>query len=526
MGIVYDRWQTNAKFVRNNLMQTYSCLHAVYRRIRCASLVLLSISLCSCVVGPDYVRPCATVPIKFKEASKNWRVAKPNDNYDRGQWWKIFHDPQLNKLEAQLNCSNQTVATAAANYRQASDLVDEARASYFPTLIASASITRQKSAAIVSSSGTSGGTVTPGSASAGTTGTVGAAGPKPVTNNSFILNASWEPDIWGSVRRTVEASVAGAEASDALLVLTRLMAQASLAQFYFELRTADKDRQLLNDTVANYKEALTLTKNQYASGVAGQADIVQAQTQLETAQAQAINYKINRAVYEHAIAVLIGLPPSLFSIAYNPLSRSAPLIPVEIPTTALERRPDVAQAERLMAQANANIGVAIAAYYPNLTLSASGTAAGKGSIAHWLAAPIYGWAVGPQLAETLFDGGLRNATTAAARAVYDSSVASYRQVVLAAIQDVEDNLATLRILKEETVALDKAAASARLALKLVTNQYKSGTVPYSSVITAQTTAYTAEKNAADTRGLQMTSAVGLIRALGGNWNVRCIFNDA
>ena len=507
-------------------MKIYWYHHVAYKVIRYATLILLSISLCSCVVGPDYVRPCAIVPKKFKEASKDWKVAQPNDSYDRGQWWTIFHDQQLNRLEAQLNISNQTVATAAANYRQASALVDEARASYFPTLVTAASITRERSSAIVSSTTTSGNSSSAGSASTGTTGTLGAAGAKAITINSFLLNASWEPDIWGSIHRTVEANLAGAQASDALLALTRLMAQASLAQFYFELRAVDKDQQLLNDTVTNYKEALQLTKNQYASGVAGQADIVQAESQLETAQAQAINNKINRAVYEHAIAVLIGQPPSVFSIAYNPLSRSAPLIPAEIPATALERRPDVAQAERLMAQANAEIGVTIAAFYPNLSLSANGTATGSGSIGHWLAAPIYGWAVGPQLAETLFDGGLRNATTAAARAAYDSSVASYRQVVLAAIQDVEDNLATLRILKEQTVALDKAAASARLALKLVMNQYKSGTVPYSSVITAQTTDFAAEKNAADVRGLQMTSAVGLIRALGGNWNVRCIYEKA
>lgn len=486
-------------------------MHITYKFF--ISFMLACIMLLNaCAVGPNYKRPPAKVPCTFKEAPKGWKIMNPSDAFDRGAWWKIFKDPQLNLLEDKLNISNQTIATSEAQFWQARAFVDEARAAFFPVLTAAFSMYRQKSAA---SGATSSGTVsgfTP-------TGPVGSGGGyTPFTTESILLNATWEPDIWGSVRRSVEASVAGAQASAAVLALTRLSSQASLAQYYFELRGVDMDQQLLNKTVVNYKKALQLTRNLYASGVAQRLDVIQAQSQLESAEALAINNGIARAQYEHAIAVLVGEPPSTFCIPPNPLTQSAPPIPLEVASELLERRPDIAQAERLMKQANAQIGVAIATYFPDVTLSGLVNKQGIGSISNWLA-QTWGWSAGVQVAETIFDGGLRSATVAAARANYKATVASYRQIVLAAFQDVEDNLVSLRLLKAQTAVLNKAAADAEFALKLTLNQYKSGTVDYADVITAQTAAFTAEKNAVDVNYLQMTSAVGLIKALGGGWSV-------
>lgn len=486
------------------------------------SWVICSLLLTACAVGPDYKKPdIATpaykeIPKKYKETPPGWKYAQPRDNCNRGEWWKIFCDPQLNALEANLNISNQNIAVAQAQYRQARALVDQARANYFPTVGASFSITRANQILFNSSgagttAGTSGSTVTAGAAS------TGGASSGPFTSEFLLLNASWEPDIWGAVRRTVEASEAGAQASDAQLALTRLSAQASLAQYYFELRALDRDQQLLDDTVRNYKKTLVLTQHQYTSGVVSRSDVIQAQSQLETTQAQAINNGILRSQYEHAIAVLIGKPPAEFGLKFKPLTMHAPTIPLQFPSTLLERRPDIAQAERLMAQANAQIGIAISAYFPDLTLNASGSLGTRGPLNSIFDNPGFGWSLGPQLTGTLYDGGLRDASVRAARANYDATVASYRQTVLAAFQDVEDNLVALKKIKQQSAALNQAAEDARRALRLVMNQYKAGTVPYSSVITAQTTAYTAEKSAADVVGLEMTSTVGLIKALGGGW---------
>lgn len=501
--------------------------------------VLTTTLLCACTVGPDYKRPPVQIPMKFKEAKKGWKMAKPQDNCDRGKWWKIFNDPQLDALENQLIASNQTVQNAAANYQQALALVDEARASYFPTLSGSVSITRQRqgassfsstsssasSSSLLAGSTTSSSTTSsaPISSVTNTARSSGSAGTT-FTSHSWLLNATWEPDIWGSVHRTVEAGVAGAQASGALLALTRLSAEASLAQYYFELRGVDNDQRLLNKTVFDYKKSLKLTQNQYKSGVAARVDVVQAQSQLESAEASALNNGIIRAQYEHAIAVLIGQPPENFSISAEHVTIKTPRIPLGVPSLLLERRPDIAQAERLMAQANAQIGIAVSAYFPSLTLSGATSMASPG-YAHWFAMPDLGWSIGPQLAETFFDGGLRSATVAASRANYKATIASYRAIVLAAFQDVEDNLSSLRILQSETLVQNKAAADARLALKLVTNQYKAGTVAYSNVITAQIAAYNAEKIASDSRYLEMTSAVGLVKALGGGWDTSMI-NDA
>lgn len=487
-------------------------------------LFMVFLTITACTVGPDYHRPWSCVPSHYKEAkgkpvigkpSKYWKIAEPRDAIDRGKWWEIFKDPKLNELEAMLNNNNQSIATAAANFRQACELANEARASYFPTVSASALVTRQKGSGGTSTfiTNTPGGGATTGSA------TSGSLGFNIFTTHQYILNAIWEPDIWGLVRRTVEGAESGAQASAALLASTRLSSQASLAQFYFELRALDTDQKILNDTVAAYKKSLRLTLNQYKQGVAARSDVVQAQSQLETAQTQAIANRVNRATFEHAIAVLTGIPPACFSLPPNPLRHPPPPIPLEVPCALLERRPDVAQAERLMAQANAQIGVSVAAYYPTLTLSGIASVFARGGI---LTIPKLAWSYGPQLAETIYDAGLRAATVRAAEAGYDSTVASYRQTVLAAFQEVEDNLSSLRILAQEAIAANKAAASARHALTIVTNQYKAGTVAYTSVIVAQNAAYTAEKTAADITGLRMTAAIGLIKALGGGWDACCI----
>lgn len=479
--------------------------------------------LVSCTVGPKYVPSIVVVSSQFKEAKgtvvrqevdNQWKPINPQDKVNRGAWWAIFKDPLLDDLENQLNRFNQNLANAEANYRQSMALVDQARASYFPTLTGAFNLFRQKAGAgSVTSIGTSGGTtVTSTSDSSLVTSVL-----PTTTTYSAMLNAVWEPDIWGLVRRTVESNLSAAQSNAALLAVTALSAQGALAQFYFELRTLDTDQQYLDDTVKAYKKILQLTRNQYTSGVAALSDVVSAQSLLETAQAQTVNNGILRGQYEHAIAMLIGRPPAYLSIKFKPLKAKPPIIPVAIPSIWLERRPDVAQAERLVQQASAQIGIAIAAYFPVLTLTGSASDAAR-TLTQFFHTPVLGWSVGMQLAQTFFDGGLRAATVNAARAKYDAQVAAYRQVVLVAFQDVEDNLIALRLLKEQSVFQNKAAESAALALKLVINQYKAGTVPYSTVMTAQITAYTAKKAANDVAGLQMTAAVGLVKALGGGWN--------
>lgn len=484
----------------------------------------------ACTVGPNYKRPPVMLAPHYKEASKDWKIAAPNDLANRGHWWKVFHDKALCDLEAKLNTSNQTIAQASANYESALDLVDEARASFFPVVTTSVSLTRQRQGSSGASSFTS---VSSGSASTPVAGsptgassgvaTSGGSSKSPFTTHTILFNASWVPDIWGQVRRTVEASVAGAESSEALLAATRLAQQGLLAQTYFQLRALDTDQQLLDDTVREYRKALKLTQNRYHAGVVAQADVVQAQTQWESAEAAATDNSVNRAKLEHAIAVLIGEPPALFTLAPHPLRMVPPIIPIELPSQLLERRPDIAAAERLVAQANANIGVAISAYFPSLTLSASSSVTGR-NYRNWFSLPALNWSLGPQLAETIFDGGLRAATVAAAKATYISTVASYRQTVLAAFQNVEDNMSSLRLLAKEEAQQKRAAKSANLAVKLVTNQYKAGLVDYTSVITAQNAAYAAQKNAYDVNGLSMTAAVGLIEALGGGWDASVIYS--
>ena len=455
--------------------------------------------LIACTVGPNYVRPTTEIPGAYREM-EGWKVAQPKDHLTRGAWWEIFDDPQLNALEEQANISNQSVMVAEAQFRQARALVQAARSAYFPTVTVGASYTRSQASANVP--------VIPG-----TTGT----SPQPTSNYMVVGDVSWELDLWGRVRRTVEASKASAQASAADLGSARLLIQAELAQDYFLLRVLDGQKQLLDETVDAFQKSLELTKNRYAAGVASKGDVFLADTQLKVTQAQAIDVGVLRAQLEHAIASLIGKPASLFSIAVVPLTVVLPSVPVGVPSELLERRPDIAGAERRVAAANAQIGVAEAAFYPTVTLSASG-GFDSSSLSKWFTWPSRFWSVGPGISQTVYDGGLRRAQTTAARAAYDGTVASYRQTVLTGFQEVEDNLAALRILEEESKVQDEAVKAAKQSLAVALNQYKAGTINYLTVIVVQTALLNNENTALGILARQMTAATLLIKALGGGWD--------
>ena len=464
----------------------------------CSSLFLL---LPGCVVGPKYHRPSVETPGTYKEVTPEdlkkmdgWKVAQPQDSALHGKWWEILGDPQLNALEEQVKISNQNVASAFANFMAARALVREARAQYFPTLTAGASVTRQHQPP----------------AATGTSGT---------TFNEYALpfDASWTPDLFGRVRNTVRAGVANAQASAADLENTLLTAQAELAVDYFQLRGQDDLKVLLDATVKAYAESLDLTKALYETGIDSDESVAQAETQLEATQALATNLGILRAQYEHAIALLVGKPASSFSIGFEALKTPPPAIPFGVPSQLLERRPDIAASERLMAQANAQIGVAKAAYYPTVTLGASfGLESTKGS--SWFTWPSRIWSVGPTIAETVYDGGLRRATMEQYRAQYDETVANYRNTVLTAFQQVEDNLSGLRILSKEIQEQDTAVVSAERSLKLATDRYRLGIDPYLNVITAETALFSNQQTAVNLRITQIVDSVQLIEALGGGWD--------
>jgi NodT family efflux transporter outer membrane factor (OMF) lipoprotein len=460
--------------------------------------------LIACKVGPDYVRPKAVTPGAYKEMA-GWKVAQPQDEVPHGAWWKLFHDPQLNAFEEQVNISNQNVLAAEAQFRQALALIQVARASYFPTLTAGASYTRS----LLSSNGPAGGTA--------------ASSPHPFSDLVLPFDFSWELDIWGRVRRTVEANRASAQASAADLEGMRLSSQGTLAQTYFQLHALDSEKQLLEATVIAYQKDLDLTKNRYASGVASREDVLLAETQLKTTQAQAIDVGVQRAQMEHAIALLVGKPPSDFSISIEPLVAVPPSIPVGVPSELLERRPDIAAAERSVAAANAQIGVAVAAFYPTVTLNASGGLEAK-NFSNWFAWPSRFWSVGPAITETVFEGGLRRAVTDQARAVYDQNVANYRQTVLTGFQGVEDNLAALRILEQEAQVQEEAVKAAAQSLTVTTNQYKAGIVSYLNVIVAQAILLNNEQTAISILGRRMVASVLLIEALGGGWDASALLS--
>jgi NodT family efflux transporter outer membrane factor (OMF) lipoprotein len=475
----------------------------------CHVAVLLAMTLVlltGCAIGPKYVRPTVQIPAAYKESGDwssyrtlagAWQKAQPQDEIIHGAWWKIFNDPQLDALEKQVNISNQNIAVAEAQYAQSYALVQAARSAFFPTLGTTASVTRSHG-----SSGSNGGSSSNSHSD--------------VTTNLLSADVNWEVDLWGKIRRTMEANSANAQASAADLEGARLSAHAQLAQDYFELASLDAQKKLLDDTDAIYQKFLELTRNRYAGGVAAQADVLQAQTQLEATEAQSIDIGVQRAQLEHAIALLIGKPASDFSIAPLTLPATVPSVPAGFPSQLLERRPDIAAAERTVAAANALIGVAESAYYPTLTLSASNSYESS-DLSRIFSSPNPLWSVGPVLAETIFDAGLRQAQTTQARAVYDADVASYRQTVLTAFQQVEDNLAALRILGQEEEVQDIAANDARKAVTLETNQYKAGTVSALDVITTQATALTVEKADVVILGERLNACVLLIQYLGGGW---------
>lgn len=474
-----------------------------------AGMLLL---LSGCTVGPNYVRPPTAAPEAYKE-TPGWKVAQPRDELSRGAWWEIYNDPKLNALEEQVDINNQNIAVAEAQFRQALALVQEARAAYFPTVTGGASWTRsQSSGTIISSSGG-------GSGTAGTSGMGGgkvSPGPPPISDFLLTSDLTWEPDLWGKVRRMVESSRASAQASAADLEGVRLSARATLAQSYFQLRTVDNLKRLLNDTAADYQKILVFTKNQYAQGVTSLGDVSIAEAQLKSTQAQAIDLGVQRAQLEHAIALLIGKSPSVFAIPEARQTLKVPEVPFGVPSELLERRPDIAAAERLMAAANAQIGVALSAYYPTITLSASGGFE-TSSLAKWLTWPSRIWSLGAAASETLIDFGLRGAQTEAARAAYAASVATYRQTVLTGFQQVEDNLAALGILKSEGQVQDEAVQASRKSLAVSTNQYKAGILNRIALLVVETQTLANERTAITILGNRMSANVLLIEALGGGW---------
>jgi NodT family efflux transporter outer membrane factor (OMF) lipoprotein len=449
-----------------------------------------------CVVGPNYHRPAVEIPANYKE-DPNWQTAQPADATIGGNWWELFDDPQLSALEAQVSVSNQSVKAAAAQFDQARALVRYYRAGYYPTLSVAPEAARQH----VSKNQPFEGAV------AGAT----------YNNYEIPFDVSWEPDIWGLVRRTVEQARANAQASAADLAAIQLSLEAELAVDYFQLRTLDADAQLLDTTVVDYTKALKLTQDRQVGGVSSEVDVAEAETLLETTRAQAQDTHVARAQFEHAIAVLIGKPPEEFSIPVAPLEAGPPAIPAAIPSQILQRRPDVAAAERGVAAANAGIGIARAAYYPTITLGGGG-GFDSGNIGTLISGPSTMWSVGASALETIFDAGRRSASNQQAWGVYDESVATYRQAVLTAFEEVEDNLAALRILAQEAATQDAAVSAAQHSVSLSNSRYAGGVTSYLEVITAESIALDDERVAVDLRARRMTAAVLLIKALGGGWD--------
>jgi NodT family efflux transporter outer membrane factor (OMF) lipoprotein len=467
-----------------------------------------------CTVGPKYHKAPVETPAAYKEAG-NWKVAQPQDAAARGKWWETFGDPELNALEEQVNVSNQNIAAAAANFLSARALVKQARAQLFPSAATQPSITytHQPFAVATPTSSGTGGTGSTG----GTSSSSGLVESGTFAEYVMPFDASWQLDLWGRIRNGVKASVYAAQASAADLESVRLTAQAEVAVDYFSIRAQDAQQALLDQTVKAYQDSYDIEKERFDAGLSSNEDVTQAQTLLESVQAQADDIGILRAQYEHAIALLLGKPPAEFSLPALALETNPPAIPAAMPSELLERRPDIAAAERSMAQANAEIGVAKAAYYPTVTLSAAGGFESV-SAASWFTWPSRFWSVGPGVAETLFDAGARRGVLQQAQATYDQTVAVYRQTVLTGFVQVEDNLAALRILVGEIQKQNAAVESARANLTLATDRYRVGVDPFLNVVTAQTTLLDNQRTALNLQMEQMTDSVQLIEALGGGWD--------
>ena len=457
------------------------------------ALVVTLLSLAGCVSGPDYQRPAFSPPVAYKEAGP-WKPAQPKDADANQPWWTRYGDADLDALVAQANAASQDIRVAEAQYRQARAAAQLARAGFAPTLGAGASVSRAR--------------------------TRTGAGSATADSNALVLDASWEPDIWGRVRRSVEAGEAAAQASAADLAAARLSIQAELVQDYLQLRITDAQKDLFAHTTQEYRRALALTRSQYAAGVVTRVDVALAETQLQSSNAQAIDLDVQRTQLEHAIAILTGRAPAELSIAArrsDALGLTLPEVPAGLPSQLLERRPDIAAAERRAAAANASIGVAQSAYFPSLVLSASGGFASAG-FSQWVDAPGRIWSLGAALAATLFDGGARRAQTDAAVAAYDAAAAQYKRAVLVGLQEVEDNLAALRVLAAERTVQDAAVAAARLAERASLAQYRAGTATYLAVVTSQTLLLSNQRSAVQLLGRQLVASAALVKALGGGWN--------
>jgi NodT family efflux transporter outer membrane factor (OMF) lipoprotein len=498
---------------------TMTARTAAARMAAAAALAALGWMAAGCMVGPNYRRPPAPAPAGWKEAPPaDWKVAEPRDQLPRGKWWEVFGDRELDALEEQVSVGNPSLAQAEAQFRAARAAAAVARGGLFPTVTAGASATRSHG----SSSRGAGTLVTPGTGGGGTGG--GGTGSTAVTATTagsatlyqVPVDVSYEVDVWGRVRRLIEANVATAQASAADLEAVRLSLQAELAVDYFQLHGLDAAKQLLETNVAGYQKALQLISNRYNQGVASGVDVAQAQTQLESTRAQSIDLAVQRTALEHAIAVLIGKPPSELGIAAAPIGVPPPAVPVALPAELLERRPDVAAAERRVAAANAQIGVQVAAYYPNLSLT-GGAGFASSKLASLFSWPSRFWSLGASAAETIFNGGARRAATEQAKANHDAAVAVYRETVLTAFQNVEDNLSALRVLADEAAQQAIAVAAAEKSLALSNNRYRGGITTYLEVITAQAAALANERTAVDILTRRMNASVNLIKALGGGW---------
>ena len=460
------------------------------------------------MVGPDYKRPDAPAPPVFKELA-GWKISQPADAIDKGAWWSVYYDPELDRLESMVDVSNQTVKQFDAQYRNAVALVGEARASLFPTVGISPSVTRSGGGSGRSSSGRS--------SSGSSLGSSGGGSSRSTTQYSITGTISWDPDIWGGVRRQIESNVSSAQVSAADLANAKLSVQATLATDYFDLRAEDALTQLLTDTVAAYRRAMQITRNQYHAGTSSSIDYVTALAQLQSTEAQLVAVGIQRQQYEHAIAMLTGHAPAEITITPAPLATHVPVMPPGMPSALLERRPDIAGAERVMQQENALIGVRTAAFYPNISLSALGGFAGNPLSQLFTTADQF-WSLGATGLETLFSGGLRKSAVAATRATYDASVAAYRQTVLTAFQEVEDALSNLRILELQAKAESTAVDSTRRALDATLNAYRAGTIAYTSVITEQTLLLSNRQALLAIQQSRLVASVALIEALGGGWS--------
>jgi NodT family efflux transporter outer membrane factor (OMF) lipoprotein len=501
-------------------IRMHESLTAFQRGAKICLCTMLS-ALAGCMVGPKYKQPAATTeapPAAYKETPKDgaeWKVARPEDAMLRGKWWTIFKDPELNALEDQLTINNQNIKQFFENFMAARAIIAQAASQFYPTVTANASYTRSGGGS--GGSGRSGTSSALGASSLSGGSGVGGGAATPITAIMASLSATWEPDLWGKVRNAVRQAQYNAQVSNAVLENERLTEQATLAVDFFEIRGQDSLIKLFNDTIAADKKALDYARAQYDTGIGDQISVVQAQNTLQNVEAAATNLGIARAQFAHAIAMLVGKNPSSFSIPVRPLKASPPSIPIGVPSQLLERRPDIAAAERTMASANAQIGIEYAAYFPTLSLGAQNGFDGS-KFSNLFSAANHFWSVGPSVSETIYDAGLRSATIKQFIATYNSDLYAYRQTVLTGFQQVEDSLAQVRITARELVQQRQAEKSAETYLKLEMGRYETGIDPYVDVVIAQTTLLSDQQTVVTLEVQEMTGAVQLVEALGGGWD--------